>query len=68
MARSFLGAVVQVALIGKLNKTTGYWAHAIQITFLMSLPASIRDKLTMDANIGTRKRALKKKAADAKAQ
>jgi hypothetical protein len=50
----------QVRLIGMVNKTTGFWAHAIQMTFLTSLPEAIRDKLTMDANLSTRKRALKK--------
>ena len=55
-------------LIGSVNKTTGYWAHAVQISVLTSLPAAIRDKITMNANIDTRKRALRKKEAEAKSQ
>lgn len=51
-----------------MNKTTGFWAHAIQMALLASLPVSIRDKITMDANVATRKRALKKMEADAKKQ
>ena len=59
---------VQVRLIGSVNKTTGFWAHQIQVNLLTSLPAAIRDQITMNANISTRKRALKKKEAESKAQ